>query len=100
MWERYALSPMRELLEVLSRITGLPAPRVRLPYYPILALSYLNAGWCRLAGGTPRMTPDTVRMSRHYMFFSPRKAVEELGLPQTPAEEALRRAVDWFRKRR
>lgn len=102
--EKYILGgenlTMRELLEALSRITGLPAPRVRLPYWPILALSYLNAGWCRLAGGTPRMTPDTVRMSRHYMFFSPRKAVEELGLPQTPAEEALRRAVDWFRKRR
>jgi len=101
--EKYILGgenlTMRELLEALSRITGLPAPRVRLPYWPILALSYLNAGWCRLAGGTPRMTPDTVRMSRHYMFFSPRKAVEELGLPQTPAEEALRRAVDWFRKR-
>ena len=102
--EKYILGgenlTMRELLETLSEITGLPAPRVRLPYWPILALSYLNAGWCRLAGGTPRMTPDTVRMSRHYMFFSPRKAVEELGLPQTPAEEALRRAVDWFRKRR
>jgi len=101
--EKYILGgenlTMRELLETLSGITGLPAPRVRLPYHPILALSYLNAAWCRLAGGTPRMTPDTVRMSRHYMFFSPRKAVEELGLPQTPAEEALRRAVDWFRAR-
>jgi len=99
--EKYILGgenlTMRELLDLLSMITGLPAPRIRLPYYPILALSYLNAGICRLTGGTPRMTPETVRMSRHYMFFSPRKAVEELGLPQTPAEEALRRAVDWFR---
>lgn len=99
--EKYILGgenlTMRELLETLAEITGLPAPKVRLPYWPILALSYLNAGICRLTGGTPRMTPDTVRMSRHYMFFSPRKAVEELGLPQTPAREALARAVDWFR---
>jgi dihydroflavonol-4-reductase len=98
--EKYILGgenlTMRELLDLLSKITGLPAPRIRLPYYPILALSYLNAGICRLTGGTPRMTPETVRMSRHYMFFSPKKAVEELGLPQTPALEALRRAVDWF----
>ena len=42
------------------------------------------------------MTPETVRMSRHHMFYSPKKAVEELGFPQTPAKEALRRAVDWF----
>lgn len=99
--EKYILGgenlTMRELLEALAEITGLPAPKVRLRYWPILALSYLNAGICRLTGGTPRMTPDTVRMSRHYMFFSPRKAVEELGLPQTPSREALARAVDWFR---
>ncbi len=30
------------------------------------------------------------------MYFSPAKAVRELGLPQTPAEEALRDAVTWF----
>ncbi len=99
--EKYILGgenlTMRELLQLLSDITGLPAPRWRLPYWPILALSYLNAGICRLTGTTPRMTPETVKMSRHYMFFSPRKAVEELGLPQTPAREALEVAVDWFR---
>jgi dihydroflavonol-4-reductase len=36
-------------------------------------------------------------MSTHRMFFSPAKAVRELGLPQTPVEEALSRAVEWFR---
>ncbi|MCR4392052.1 MAG: NAD-dependent epimerase/dehydratase family protein [Candidatus Acetothermia bacterium] len=99
--ERYILGgenlTMRELLQLLAEITGLPAPRVRLPYHPVLALSYLNAGICALTGGVPRMTPDTIRMSRHHMFFDPGKAVRELGFPQTPAREALRQAVDWFR---
>ena len=99
--ERYILGgenvTMRELLELLSEITGLAAPRIRLPYYPILGLSYLNAAICAITGATPRMTPETIRMSRHYMFFDPGKAVRELGLPQTPAREALRRAVEWFR---
>ncbi len=87
----------RELLGLLSEISGLPAPRLRLPYTPVLALSYLNAGFCRLTGTTPRMTPETVRMARHRMFFSPAKAVRELGFPQTPAREALAQAVAWFR---
>lgn len=99
--ERYILGgenlTMRQLLALLAEITGLPAPRVRLPYYPILGLSYLNAAFCSLSGTTPRMTPETIRLSRHYMFFDPSKAVKELGLPQTPAKEALRRAVEWFR---
>ncbi len=100
--ERYILGgenvTMREFLHLLAEITGLPAPRVRLPYYPILALSYLNAAICSLTGITPRMTPETIRMSGHYMFFDPSKAVHELGLPQTPAREALRRAVKWFKE--
>ena len=100
--ERYILGgenvTMREFLHLLAEITGLPAPRVRLPYYPILALSYLNAAICSLTGITPRMTPETIRMSGHYMFFDPSKAVHELGLPQTPAREALRRAVEWFKE--
>lgn len=89
---------MKGLLELLAGMTGLPAPRFRIPYWFALPISYLNAWYCALFGGTPRMTPDTVRMARHYMFYDPRKAVEELGFPRTPAREALRRAVEWFRK--
>ncbi len=99
--ERYILGgenvTMKQMLALLAEITGLPAPHVRLPHYPILALSYLNAGFCRLAPGCiPRMTPETIRMSRHLMFFDSGKAIEELGLPQTPAKEALSKAVRWF----
>ncbi len=101
--ERYILGgenvTMRGLLKLLSEVTGLPAPRVRLPYYPVLALSYINAAACALTDTIPRMTPETIRMSRHYMFFDPSKAVQEIGLPQTPARDALHRAVEWFKKK-
>jgi len=101
--ERYILGgenlTMRRLLEILSEITGLPAPRMRAPYGPMLALSYLNAAFCRIVPRvTPRMTPETIRMSRHYMFFDPSKAVRELGFPQTPAKDALAKAVAWYRE--
>jgi len=43
------------------------------------------------------MTPETIRMSSHYMYFDPSKAVRELGFPQTPARDALTKAVEWFR---
>jgi hypothetical protein len=32
------------------------------------------------------------------MFFSPAKAIRELGLPQTPPKQALADAIDWFQK--
>ncbi len=89
---------MKEMLDILSEITGIPAPRFRFPYTLALPLSYLNAWFCLLTGKRPRMTPDTVRMTRYYEFFDIRKAREELGYDPMPAGEALRRAVDWFRE--
>jgi len=98
--QRYILGgtdmTMGQLLKTLSAITGLPAPRVRLPYLPILGLSYLNAAYCRLTTATPRMTPETIRMSRHYMYYDPTKAIRELGFPQTRPRAALEKAVNWF----
>jgi len=101
--ERYILGgenvTMKGMLDLLSDVSGLPAPRFRIPYRPILALSYLNAGFCRIFPKiTPRMTPETIRMSSHHMYFDPSKAVGELGFPQTPARDALAKAVAWFRE--
>ena len=99
--ERYILGgenvTMKRMLELLAEITGLSAPTVRVPYRPILALSYLNVAFCRLFPRiTPRMTPETIRMSSHLMYFDPSKAVREIGFPQTPAKDALAKAVTWF----
>jgi len=98
--ERYILGgenvTMRRLLELLGEVTGLPVPRVRVPYRPVLALSYANALACRATRRTPRMTPDTIRMSHHAMYYDASKARRELGFPSTPIDEALRRAVEWF----
>ena len=100
--ERYILGGenlrMGEVLALLSEITGRPAPRLRLPHRPLLALSYLNAGWARLTGKTPRMTPDTIRMSAHPMFYDSSKAVRDLGFSLEPAHGSLEKAVRWFAK--
>ena len=98
--ERYILGgenmTMSGLLGLLSEITGREAPRLKLPYYPLLGLSYLNAAFSRAFGTIPRMTPDTMRMSHHYMYYDSTKAICELGLPQSTAKEALSKAVSWY----
>jgi len=98
--ERYILGhrnmSLKEILDTLARLTGLPSPRVRVPHWLPLAAAYAASATARLTGRTPRVTPDAVRMSRHRMFFDAGKAVRELGLPQSPIEPALARAVAWF----
>jgi dihydroflavonol-4-reductase len=50
----------------------------------------------RLGRGTPAVSLTAVRMARKRMYFSPGKAVRELGLPQNDPREALKEAVEWF----
>jgi dihydroflavonol-4-reductase len=98
--ERYVLGHVNltllEIFQTLARLTGLAAPRFRVPY----AVAWLAAagmeGVARLTGGTPAVPLTAVRMARKRMFFSADKAVRELGLPQTPVERALSDAVEWF----
>lgn len=99
--ERYILGnrnlSLREILVLLSRLTGLPAPRLRVPHWLPLSFALLDTAVARLRGREPRVAVDSVRMSRHKMYFDASKAVEELGFRQTPVEDALERAVSWFR---
>ncbi len=100
--ERYILGhrnmTLKEILETLSRLTGLPAPTVRLPHWIPLTAAAFATGWARLSGSPPRFSLESVRMSTHRMFFDASRAVHELSLPQTPVEEPLARAVAWFRE--
>ena len=88
----------REILQSHSRLTGLPAPKVRLPHVVPLAAAAVSTFVASWTGRPPRVPLESVRMSRHRMFFSAAKAVRELHLPQTPVEDALSRAVAWFRE--
>ncbi len=99
--ERYILGnrnmTLKEILDTLSRLTGLPSPWLRVPHWLPLAAAHCATAAARLTGRPPRVTPEAVRMSRYRMFFDAGKAVRELGLPQSPVEAALARAVAWFR---
>ena len=100
--ERYILGnrnmTLKEILDTLSRLTGLPAPTVRLPHAVPLAVAAASTLLANLTGRPPRVSLESVRMSTHRMFFDAGRAVSELGLPQSPVDEALLRAVRWFRE--
>jgi dihydroflavonol-4-reductase len=98
--ERYILGnenlTLRAILETLADLALVPPPRFRVPY----ALAWLAGAFstlgARIRGRPPKVPLDGVRMSKKFMFFDPSKAQRELGLPRTPAREALRKAALWF----
>jgi dihydroflavonol-4-reductase len=100
--ERYILGgenlTLKQILDKLGSITGLPSPRVKLPYFFAFATGVVDEMITgRLLKGEPRATIDTVRMGSKMMFASSDKAERELGWKIVPVEGALRRAVEWFR---
>jgi dihydroflavonol-4-reductase len=101
--ERYILGgenlTLKRILDKLAAITGLPSPSVRVPYAVALAAGVydtLVTGYLR--GREPRATLDAVRMGRKKMFVSSNKAERELGWRWVPVDDALSRAVTWFRE--
>jgi dihydroflavonol-4-reductase len=99
--ERYILGnrnmTLREILGLLATLTGLPAPRWRMPLGVALAAGYACEWWSdHVSRQAPRVPLEGVRMARKRMFFTAAKAVQELGLPQTPIDTALAEAIDWF----
>lgn len=101
--ERYILGnrdgnwTMRETLAALEEITGLGAPRIKIPYWLAYRVAEANDMISFLTNTPPRVPLAGVRMARYKMWFNPAKAIRELGLPQTPPKQALADAVAWFR---
>ena len=99
--EKYILGnrnmSLEEIFTTLAEISGLPAPKFEIPHWLPMGVAAVETTFCRLTGFEPRVPLESVKLSRHKMYFDSSKAVRELGMPQTPVEEALRRAVDWFR---
>jgi len=99
--EKYILGnenlSLREIFSLLEGISGLPAPRIKLPYVPTLLAAYMNEVISSCTGKMPLIPLAAVQMAGKRMFFDSSKARKELGLIQRPVKNALRQAVEWFR---
>jgi len=88
---------LRQAFSVLEEITGVPAPKLRVPYPAAYLAACFDEAVAKITRKPPRAPLAGVRMAKHKMFFDPSKAIHELGLPQTPPEQALNDAVVWFK---
>jgi dihydroflavonol-4-reductase len=101
--ERYILGhaggnwTMRQALETLQELAKLPAPKVKIPYWFAYGAALANEAISAISGRPPRAPIGGVRMAKYKMWFNPQKAISELGLPQTPPQQAFADAIAWFR---
>ena len=100
--ERYILGgenlTLKQILDKLSAITGIPSPKIKLPYFVALGTGVVDTVFTgKLRGKEPRVTIDAVRMGRKKMWVKSTKAERELGYKVVPVDDALRLACEWFR---
>jgi len=98
--ERYLLGgenlTLKQLLDTLSRITGLSAPKLKIPHGLALGVAYANTVFSRLIGREPGIPVEGVKIARHMMFVDCSRAQRELGFKAGPVAAALERAVRWY----
>ncbi len=99
--ERYILGnrnlTLQEMLQILSKVTGKPAPKFAVPHVLPLMVAYVDELiLAKYFGKTPQVSFDSVQMSKYAMYYDATKAVQLLGLPQQPIEKSIEKAVNWF----
>jgi len=88
---------LAQILQKLAHITGRKAPGIRLPYVVAYCAGACSTAWAEISGKPPRVPLDAVRMAKKKMWVTHDKAKRELGFNPASAEQALSRAVEWFR---
>lgn len=101
--ERYILGnaegnwTLKEAFAVLQEITGIPAPKMQVPWFVAYMAACVDEAIAKVTRKAPKAPLAGVRMAKYKMFFDPSKAIDELGMPQTPPRKALEDAVVWFK---
>jgi len=91
---------MAELLFALERVTGMKAPRRRVPMPLLYVMAGISETWARLTRRPVLLSLATTRLmaqERGRTHFDHTKRERELGLGFRPIEDTLRDEVDWYR---
>jgi dihydroflavonol-4-reductase len=98
--ERYLLGgenlTLKNMLDLLAKITGLSAPKLKIPHGLALGVAYASTAFSRLVGREPGIPVEGVKIARHMMFVDCARAQHELGFKAGPVAAALERAVRWY----
>jgi len=98
--QRYLLGAenltLKQMLDTLSRITGLRAPSFKIPHGLALGVAYMSTAFSRLVGKEPQIPVEGVKIAQHMMFVDCTRAQRELGFQPGSVPAALERAVRWY----
>lgn len=101
--ERYILGnenyTLLELFKLLEELTGIPRPKMKIPYFMALASGYFVE---RILGlsfpNYSTMDVDSVKLSKLRWHFDSSKAIKELGYTPGDIKDSIRDTLQWFKE--
>ena len=87
-----------EYFELIEEVSGAKAPKFKIPYPVALIMGYMYQFIAKITKKPPVITAPMVKIASKYAYFDSSKAVNEMGLPQTPIKTTIEKAVNWFRE--
>jgi dihydroflavonol-4-reductase len=87
----------KELFEKISEVTGKPASKTTCPIWLGKIVGLGGSIYGRVFSVVPPLSLAMVKLAISEHYYTAKKAVESIGLPQTPIETAIEEALRWFR---
>jgi len=100
--ETYILSGQRltipELMSMLEDLTGIPAPKHKLPKWLAYTVAFVAPVYYKLSRNKPIFTTYSLKTVKSNSFISHKKATEELGFSPRPVRETIEDNLKWFKE--
>jgi dihydroflavonol-4-reductase len=92
---------LEQILQTLQELTGIPMPRLRIPYPAAIVIAWLAQTAAALRGRQSLLTVSGIQTMKESMshVLSSAKAERELGATFRPLRETLQDEVNWFQRR-
>mgnify|MGYP000698811857 CR=1 FL=1 len=85
------------LFDQLQRLTGVPAPKLKIPYKAAHAATRSATWGLGLIGRyDPGLDPVLVELAHHHWYLDSSAARHDLGWTTRPTEETLKDALEWL----
>lgn len=88
----------KEAFTLMSGVIGTKPPRIGLPYFISYAYASIGTLIAKMSNKPPTISVPMVKIAYDKHFYSAQKAVEEIDLPQTPVEDAIRESYEWLKE--
>lgn len=88
----------QEFLRLVGRVAGVPNVATKeVPVKTMLTVAKVAEGLSKMTGKAPMTTYKNTMFVTKHCYVDASKAINELGLPQSPIEKAVEESIEWFR---